>query len=53
MIHNKLSDREILDTVHRWMSQSKWRGESEEEMAKRLIDCKDYIEQEWQRRDEE
>lgn len=47
-----MTDREILSTVHRWMNQSIQRDEDEPTQARRLIDCRNFIDQEWQREDE-
>ena len=47
-----MTDKEILATVYRWMNQSIQRGEDNAFKAQRIIDCKDFIEQEWQRQDE-
>ena len=48
-----MTDKEILSTVHRWMNQSIQRNEDEPTQAKRMTDCIDFIEQEWQRKDDE
>ena len=48
-----MKDAEILATIHRWMNQSIQRGEDDSFRARRLMDCRDFIEQEWQRQDEE
>ena len=47
-----MTDREILSTVHRWMNQSIQRDEDEPTQARRLNDCRNFIDQEWQREDE-
>ena len=47
-----MTDRGILSTVHRWMNQSIQRDEDEPTQARRLIDCRNFIDQEWQREDE-
>ena len=47
-----MKDSEILATVHRWMKQSIQRGEDAHFAKRRLKDCKDFIEQEWQREDD-
>ena len=47
-----MNDKEILETVYRWMNQSIDRGEEASFSKSRLKDCKDFIEQEWQKRDE-
>ena len=47
-----MSDKKILDTVYRWMNQSIVRNEDSHFSKRRLMDCRDFIEQEWQRRDE-
>ena len=46
-----MTDKEILDTVHRWMNQSLQRDEPDHFHKRRLKDCKDFIEQEWQEQD--
>jgi hypothetical protein len=48
-----MKDAEILATVYRWMNQSIQRGEDDSFKARRMVDCKEFIEQEWQRQDEE
>ena len=48
-----MTDKEILATVYRWMNQSTQRDEDNTFKAQRMIDCKDFIEQEWQRQDDE
>ena len=48
-----MTDKEILSTIHRWMNQSLQRYENESFKAQRLIDCKGFIEQEWQRQDDQ
>ena len=48
-----MKDAEILATIHRWMNQSIQRGEDDSFKAQRMVDCKEFIEQEWQRQDEE
>ena len=48
-----MTDKEILATIHRWMNQSIQRGEDESFKAQRMVDCKDFIEQEWQKQDEQ
>ena len=47
-----MCDKKILDTVYRWMNQSIERNEDSHFSKRRLKDCRDFIEQEWQRRDE-
>ena len=47
-----MKDDQILATVFRWMSQSIDRAEDDKTMARRLRDCRDYIEREWQKEDE-
>ena len=46
-----MTDKEILETVHRWMNQSLQRDEPDHFHKRRLKDCKDFIEQEWQEQD--
>ena len=47
-----MTDKEILSVVHRWMNQSIQRDEDEPTQARRMIDCRNFIEQEWQKEDE-
>jgi hypothetical protein len=47
-----MKDSEILATVFRWMSQSIDRAEDDKTMARKLRDCRDYIQTEWQKEDE-
>ena len=47
-----MKDKEILATVYRWMNQSIQRGEDAHFAKRRLKDCKDFIEREWQKEDE-
>ena len=47
-----MNDKKILDTVYRWMNQSIERDEDSHFSKRRLKDCRDFIEQEWQKRDE-
>ena len=46
-----MTDQEILATVYRWISQSLERNEPDEFHKRRMKDCRDYIEREWQRQD--
>tara|TARA_Y100000310_G_scaffold325275_1_gene388512 strand:+ start:225 stop:491 length:267 start_codon:yes stop_codon:yes gene_type:complete len=48
-----MKDTEILRTIHRWMNQSIQRDEDEPTQARRMIDCRNFIEQEWQREDDQ
>jgi hypothetical protein len=43
-----MTDKEILDTVYRWINQSLQRDEPDHFHKRRLKDCKDFIEQGWQ-----
>ena len=47
-----MQDSEILATVHRWMKQSMEREESVAVMGNRLVDCKEYIDEQWKLQDE-
>jgi hypothetical protein len=47
-----MNDKEILATVYRWMNQSIQRDEDEPTQARRLIDCRNFIDQEWQKQDD-
>ena len=47
-----MTDKEILGTVYRWINQSFQRDETPEFSQRRMRDCKDFIEQEWQKQDE-
>ena len=48
----KMSNTEILATVHRWMKQSMEREESVAVMGNRLVDCKEYIDRQWKLQEE-
>jgi len=47
-----MSNTEILATVHRWMKQSMEREESVAVMGNRLVDCKEYIDEQWKLQEE-
>ncbi|MAF25652.1 hypothetical protein CL634_08800 [bacterium] len=47
-----MTDKEMLGTIHRWINQSLQRDEPEMH-ERRLRDCKNFIEQEWQKQDDE
>ena len=49
---NTMKDSEILATIHRWMKQSMEREESTAVMGNRLVDCAEYIEEQWRLEDE-
>ena len=47
-----MSNTEILATIHRWMKQSMEREESVAVMGNRLVDCKEYIDEQWKLQEE-
>jgi len=47
-----MTDSEILATLHRWMKQSMERDESAAVMGNRLVDCKEYVDEQWKLQDE-
>ena len=47
-----MTDSEILAPLHRWMKQSMERDESAAVMGNRLVDCKEYVDEQWKLQDE-
>mgnify|MGYP001035289376 FL=1 len=47
-----MTDKEILETIYRWIQQANSRDENPDHTRQRLKDCQDFIEQEWQKHDD-
>ena len=48
-----MTDKQILETIYRWSKLAYSRNDSRENARQRFKDFSDFIEQEWQRADEQ
>ena len=48
-----MTDKKILETIYRWIQQANSRDENPDHTRQRLKDFQSFIEQEWQKADEE
>tara|TARA_B100000809_G_C15039828_1_gene495136 strand:+ start:461 stop:790 length:330 start_codon:yes stop_codon:yes gene_type:complete len=48
----KMTDKEILATIYRWVQQANSRDENPDHTRQRLKDIQSFVEQEWQKEDD-
>ena len=49
----KMTDKEILATIYRWVQQANSRDENPDHTRQRLKDIQSFVEQEWQKHDDD